>query len=111
MNKPIRKTGQFYSLGKHGLYVLALVDIEIHDIFTEYGYAALIKIAAAKNAPSNFLSVNVGSRWANKPVRITTPYNISDFEWAEITTFNPDNFIEYLGEDLNEALVRFNKNH
>ena len=110
-NKLIRKIGQFYSLGKHGLFVLALVDVEVHNIFTQYGYAALIKIATAKNAPSNFLSVNMGSRWSNKSVRITSRDNISDFEWAEITFFNPDDYIEYLGEDLNEALEKFNSNH
>lgn len=111
MNKLIRKIGQFYSLGEHGLYVLALVDVEVHDALTQYGYAALIKIAAAKNAPINFWSVNMGSRWSNKSVRITSRNNLSDFQWAQITAFSPDDYIEYLGEDLNEALVKFNNNH
>ena len=111
MNKFIRKIGQFYSLGKHGLYVLALVDVEFHDVFTQYGYAALIKIANAKNAPNSLLGVNMGSRWSDKSVRITSRDDISDFAWAEITAFNSDDYIEYLGEDLNEALAKFNQNH
>ena len=106
-----RSIGQFYSLGKHGLFVLALVSVYTHDIHNQYGYVALIKITDAKNAPRNFLSVNVGCKWASQEVRTTTPYNISDFEWSEITNFNPDDCIEYLGDDLNVALAKFNEKY
>ncbi len=106
-----RGIGQFYSLGKHGLFVLALVSVYAHDIHNQYGYIALIKIADAKNAPRNFLSVNVGFKWASQEVRTTTPYNIPDFEWSEVTSFHPDDCIEYLGEDLNVALAKFNEKY